>query len=1316
MFTKSITSLHRFSGCVLTLLLLAFVSIGAGAQTTPLVTASFATGLNHPSGWGTLLQTAMDTYGDWLVVDYPNGALYEFPAGGGPVITLLPAPSLAGGGGYSNPSIAIDGNNNLYLGGNWNNCLEVYPYDPATKTWDGLININASTGTSLNPVSSQTVCPNGGGGTSPYLFAQYGLSPGVPPGYFQPWGVAVGPGNNSLAVASQNSGNFIFTLGVNNTTSPPTHGTATAILLAMTKRANSIAEDKWGNIYFVEDSGGLSGVYEIPAGETSVAADTDPSIVRVDPTLPSVTGVITDPNGNLYISDSSKGVFMVPNVAGTPNPSAAVMMTPVPAVGEVSIDWTRDIMYVPTSQTQSNGQADVAEVTFNSAELGSVAAGSAAASSQSVTFNFNGSATPGTIAIEEAGAATPDFVIASGGTCAVGTTYTANSSCTVNVTLSPHAAGSVSAKLVMLDSSGNVLASMPLHGTGNGSAVRIIPGAESAIGSGLHTPSEVAVDANGDTFVADSGLGAVEMYAKGSSSATTVGTGLSAPTGVAVDGAGDVFIADSGNVIEVPEGPTGLDAAGQATIATGLGSNVKLATDGLGDVYASDPDNHQVVKLTNIGGTVGVWNQTQTDITGFNAPSALATDASGNLYVADGSNLIEVSPGGTLTTLLSSLNNPTGLAIDASGSVYVTMTGGTAFIPNESGTLNPADQIAIAPDVTSPASVAVDASGNLYIADATAEDVDFVSVDASINFGTLATPSDSASQGITLVNIGNLPLNITGFTGTADFSETATTCTGNGAIAVGATCSATITFSPGPGDQGSLQGEVVIDSDAANSPVGVNAVGVGATLAASTTTATITNATVDGVSVNITVAPASGTTPVPTGQVTVNVTGNGITPVNMSGTLTNGMVTITVTQLPAGTYQFVVSYQGDRTYANSSTTLSANVGAGAVTLTQPTLADVQQADPAYPYVLAGGSGSNEPYDGSVSQFEYTSYTVHIIPTDGAPLIGVPVYDSTGKLITMNYGSVTFQGASSSCAPVPVASDGTAAFNTTCLTIDTTNTSIPNITTDYTITPEYSPAGTGEAAGSTNPNYTSVTGTAISFTALRNPLVTISSSPSALTISAGSSATATLTLSSLLGYGVAGANGLLNNYSLPVQLACDGLPAYATCTFTYPTPDPTDPQSVDVGPAPGTNLSFEGGTAGPCTAAQNCFGPGTVIMTITTSVPPGVASLHRGPSTTEFAAMFGLGLLAFAFGKRRSLRGRILTLTCLLLCCGIMAGISGCSTKQLGVTNGTPTPKGTYQVQVTAKQVGSQVITQNPYIVYGNGNQMSLPFTMQVTIQ
>ncbi|HEY4011414.1 MAG TPA: hypothetical protein VGM11_14765, partial [Acidobacteriaceae bacterium] len=379
---------------------------------------------------------------------------------------------------------------------------------------------------------------------------------------------------------------------------------------------------------------------------------------------------------------------------------------------------------------------------------------------------------------------------------------------------------------------------------------------------------------------------------------------------------------------------------------------------------------------------------------------------------------------------------------------------------------------------------------------------------------------------------------------------------------------------------------------------------------------------------------------------------------------------------------------------------------------------VQQQNQWYPYVLGNAAGANAPYDGSAVQyFNMALYTVTIIPSNGQPLIGQPVKDSTGKVTGTNYGSVTFQGASTAtCAAIPVNPDGTAQFSPSCLTINTTNSAIPNILTQYTVTPVYSPAGTGNSSGYTNPNYTGSTGTALNYTVLRNPLVQISSDPSTLAVPKGSSASATLTLSSVLGYGIAGSGSLLNNYSMPVQLACDGLPAYASCTFVYPNPDPTDPNSVHVGPPTGTVLSYQGGTAAPCTVAQGCTGPGTVIMTITSNVPTGVAKLETRPTGKVFLAMLGLGMLGFGFGKRRTLRSRIGTLAAIALCCGILAGASGCSTTQLGGSTAQVTPAGTYTVLITAKQVGSQAITANPGITYGNGNQMSLPFTMQVTVQ
>ncbi len=1312
MSTKSFTSLRRLSAYVLTPLLfcLCFGQGARGQATTPLVTASYATNLTPPSGLGKVFQTAVDSFGDLLVVDYANGGLFEYPAGGGAVITLLPAGSL---GSYANPGIAIGANNDLYLEGNYNNTLGRFPYDSATKSWDGLSTISQANGN-----NSTAFCPKGSGTpAAPYGFT-CGDTPNTSPYYLQPWALFVNSANN-LVITANNSGFFIFVQPVTGTGITSVAQQANSLsLVKAAQRAASVAEDKFGNIYFVEEAdqkGPLPGVLMIPAGSTAVASDA--TLTRVDPNLPAVTGVTVDAAGNLYISDSTDGVVFVPNPTGTPQTSAAVLLSPTPASGQATIDPARNILYVPTYN--ASGSQVITAITFNAAELGNVVTGATAATSGSVLFGFNGSVTPASFAIVEAGAASPDFTIVSGGTCTAGTAYAALSGCTVNVALSPHAAGSLSAKLQMLDGSNNVLASIDLHGTSTGSSLQVLPGTETSIGSGSKTPSEIAADPGGNVYVADSGLGMVQEYAKASATtATQVGTGLTAPTGVAVDGAGDVFIADTGSVYEVPVGATMATPASQLTLKSGLGTGLQLAADGSDNLFIADPDNHRVVKLGSVGGTQGIYAQLETDYAGFVAPSAIAVDSNDNLYVADSPNLYQITPAGTQSTLLTGLTGVTGLAVDPSGAVYIT-TGGLAYrIPTVNGVLTQASQTAIASDDTGATSVALDPAGNVYLTNTTAGNVDFVSSSVSFNFGTLTSTTASASQTYTVQNDGNAPLNISGFAGTADFSATATSCVG-GPVAINGTCSVTVTFSPGPGGQGSLSGAVLVTGDELNVPVGVNGTGVGFALASSTTSVAVTNPNVDVASAVVTVTPAAKTGATPTGNVTLTVTGTSLkAPVVVTGALdATGKVTLTPPQLVAGTYTYAINYAGDRAYGPSATSATETIAAGPVTIVQATIAQVQTAAPTYPYVLAGQSGAQEPYDGSVNQFEYV-YPVQVVATDGVPLVGQPIYNTKGVQVATNYGTVTFSGAPAlGCAPVAVAADGTAPFSTNCFTIDTSNSAIPDIMTSYTITPMYSPAGTGASAGYTNPNYSTATGSAISFTALRNPMVQISSNPGTLSLAAGSKASTTLTLSSILGYGIAGSNGLLNNYTLPVQLACDGLPAYATCTFTYSNPDASDPQSANVGPVAGTVLSYQGAAAAACTAAQGCVGPGIVTMTITTSVPTGVvASLKRGSSEPAFAAMFGLGLLSLAFGKRRSLRGRLTTLAALVVCCGVVAGISGCSTTQLGTNTSTNSPSGTYNVIVTAKQVGSRTITANPGIVYGNGNQMSLPFTMPVTIQ
>ena len=337
----------------------------------------------------------------------------------------------------------------------------------------------------------------------------------------------------------------------------------------LSARPIAVAEDPENNIFFVEDSGGLSGVLEIPASATTTITHRTPTLPRVDPMLPAVKGVITDAAGNLYISDSQTGVVEVPNPSGTPLTSSAILLSGVPAGGQVAIDAAHNVMYVPTSQTQPNGQADVAKVGFGYAEFGSSAVGTTAAGGSNVVFGFNGAVTPASFAIVEDGVHKSDFAI-TGGTCTTGVAYATGKSCLQNLSFTPNSVGNISAKLLMLDARTTFWRPWCCMALGWAQISRRCPGLQSAFGSGLLTPTQVTTDALGNVYVADPGQGKVLEYAPGSTSTSTavsIGTGLTTPTGVAVDGAGDVFIADSstGSVYEVPFGTTGLNAAGQVT-------------------------------------------------------------------------------------------------------------------------------------------------------------------------------------------------------------------------------------------------------------------------------------------------------------------------------------------------------------------------------------------------------------------------------------------------------------------------------------------------------------------------------------------------------------------------------------------------------------------------------------------------------------------------------------------------------------------------------------------------------------------------------
>jgi uncharacterized protein (TIGR03437 family) len=195
-----------------------------------------------------------------------------------------------------------------------------------------------------------------------------------------------------------------------------------------------------------------------------------------------------------------------------------------------------------------------------------------------------------------------------------------------------------------------------------------------ATSASLNFPSGVAVDASNNLYIADSLNERIRKVVTDGTITTIAGNGvrgssgdggpatgasLNFPSGVAVDANGNVYIADSGNhrirkvgtnrTITTVAGTGAPGFGGDGGAATGalLNLPVAVAVDGAGNLYTADRDNHRV-RTVNLGGVISTLagNGVQEfDGDGGPAtraclsyPSGLALDAAGNVYVADSAN------------------------------------------------------------------------------------------------------------------------------------------------------------------------------------------------------------------------------------------------------------------------------------------------------------------------------------------------------------------------------------------------------------------------------------------------------------------------------------------------------------------------------------------------------------------------------------------------------------------------------------------------------------------------------------------------------
>ncbi len=247
--------------------------------------------------------------------------------------------------------------------------------------------------------------------------------------------------------------------------------------------------------------------------------------------------------------------------------------------------------------------------------------------------------------------------------------------------------------------------------------------------AGLYYPAGVAVDGNGNVFIADSYDNRIREVVKATGNIITVagagapvyggdgGPATSAtlyhPTGVAVDAGGDIFIADlsdnrvreviaaTGTIVTVAGNGSATESGdGGPATAAGLNAPEGVAVDAAGNLFIADASGNRVREVIAATGTIITVAGTGTyGYGGDNGPAtaamlyeptAVAVDGGGNLFIADTYNdrIREVVQAtGTIITIAGTgsvgyggdggpataarLNYPFGVFVDGSGNVFI---------------------------------------------------------------------------------------------------------------------------------------------------------------------------------------------------------------------------------------------------------------------------------------------------------------------------------------------------------------------------------------------------------------------------------------------------------------------------------------------------------------------------------------------------------------------------------------------------------------------------------------------------------------------
>lgn len=390
-------------------------------------------------------------------------------------------------------------------------------------------------------------------------------------------------------------------------------------------------------------------------------------------------------------------------------------------------------------------------------------------------------------------------------------TYNATNTFTVNTLIAP---------LQVTNTGGNVSGLKDVVSSLAGSTVAgFVDG--TASDARFNYPTNVAIDKNGNVYVADyinkvirkiTPSGIVSTFAGNGSSGSTDGNGSNArfalPTGITIDANGNLYVADSGNFLIRK-----IDAAGNVTTVAGVAFNSLyfshpkgIAIDSAGNLFVADYSNHRIRKIDGATGVIttiagsgiaGSANGSGTDAS-FNFPTGITIDTTGNLYVTESNNggrsIRKITPAGLVTTVaggsgsgftdgtgtLATFVNPVGICFDLAGNLIiadnakfrkVTTEGVVTTISNgqyQRLTNGPL----ISAEFTNLGGITRDAAGNIYVADTGNNTIRKIS-------GTGYSIAPALPAGLVLNTDGSISGTPTALSPATDYTITATNAGGS---------------------------------------------------------------------------------------------------------------------------------------------------------------------------------------------------------------------------------------------------------------------------------------------------------------------------------------------------------------------------------------------------------------------------------------------------------------------------------------------------------------------------------------------------------